>query len=608
MKHFYKKLTSVAVISATIISTSFAGDLRKSVCFIRESSNVIDTTKLNTISSFLKDNGYLTASHRIKKYGGSSFSGSGFVFKNSKGECVVMTNKHVVNGTKLVDIIFENSDGKRKEFKSCIVVDTAKANDIAVVRLPKNFDCSLALPMHKENLKDGKDVFSAGYPAIGDKPVWQFAKGIVSNSKIRMEDLGYSDTVVAIQHTAAIDGGSSGGPLLIKVGDGYEVVGMNTWSARRRQTTNLSLFVSDVKNFADNTDMTPKAKSADASLASFEKEMEKFIDAFKKASYSDMQPYLADSITLSMNQGFFENSAKQMTTYEAVQLRSGDPMDGLRSMCIRAIVKTFKNPSTCTLNDVDVKNGIGTVSIKEKNGKITSLIWKQYNGAWKLADTNGVSFTEKSTKKKSTATAKRDNSSKKVYVDINSNLDNSIELGYGFGLTDNAINRFKFEWNHNIHVPFVFWGLGVQVSKDQYIFYKDIMDYYNNNTTYNDFEKVNTVEKTFTAVGLEFPLGFTCPIVVNQIFRIMPYVKGAVGFNIYTDLDVDSNVFRGLCGGLKFGYKLPSDNFVFISGEYRYRKTSNDTEHFIVQDIAMSADDPNLNKFKSFMINIGLNF
>ena len=283
-------------------------------------------------------------------------------------------------------------------------------------------------------------------------------------------------------------------------------------------------------------------------------------------------------------------------------------MDGLRSMCIRAIVKTFKNPSTCTLNDVDVKNGIGTVSIKEKNGKITNLIWKQYNGAWKLADTNGVSFTEKSTKKKSTATAKRDNSSKKVYVDINSNLDNSIELGYGFGLTDNAINRFKFEWNHNIQVPFVFWGLGVQVSKDQYIFYKDIMDYYNNNTTYNDFEKVNTVEKNFTAVGLEFPLGFTCPIVVNQIFRIMPYVKGAVGFNIYTDLDVDSNVFRGLCGGLKFGYKLPSDNFVFISGEYRYRKTSNDTEHFIVQDIAMSADDPNLNKFKSFMINIGLNF
>ncbi len=320
-----------------------------------------------------------------------------------------------------------------------------------------------------------------------------------------------------------------------------------------------------------------------------------------------MQPYLADSIALSMNQGFFENAAKQLTTYEVSQLRSGDPMDGLRSMCIRSIVKTFKNPSTCTLNDVDVNNGVGTVSIKDKSGKITNLIWKQYNGEWKLADTNGVSLSEKSTKKGSTAAPKADNSFKKVYVDINSDLDNSLEFGLGFGLTDNAIFRIKFEWNHNIRVPFVFWGIGMQASRDQYTYYEDIMDYYNDYTTYND-EYVNTFLKPLSAAGFEIPVGLTCPIVVNQKFRIMPYVKAAVGFNIYTDLEVDPNVFRGLYGGLKFGYKMPSDNYVFISGEYRYRKTSNDTEHFIVQDIAMSPDDPNLNKFKSFMINIGYNF
>ncbi len=292
MKQFYQKLASVAIMSATMISVSFAGDLRESICFIRESSNGKDTTKLNTVSSFLKENGYLTASRRIKEYGGSSFSGSGFVFMNSKGECVVMTNKHVVNKTKLVDIVFENADGKKKEYKGCAVVDTAKANDIAIVRLPKDFDCSLALPMHKSNAKDGDEVFSAGYPAIGDKPVWQFAKGIVSNSKIRMEDLGYSDTVMAIQHTAAIDGGSSGGPLLMKIGDNYEVVGMNTWSARRRQTTNLSLFVNDLKDFADKTDMTQKANTIDASQASLEKEVEKFSTHLRKLPTAICSPTL----------------------------------------------------------------------------------------------------------------------------------------------------------------------------------------------------------------------------------------------------------------------------------------------------------------------------
>lgn len=91
--------------------------------------------------------------------------------------------------------------------------------------------------------KDGMEVYSAGFPGLAGKPLWQLGKGIVTNSSARIKELLNPDISVLIQHSAEVDGGNSGGPLLIaaKNSIGYEVAGINTWKATYRQNTNFAI-------------------------------------------------------------------------------------------------------------------------------------------------------------------------------------------------------------------------------------------------------------------------------------------------------------------------------------------------------------------------------
>jgi hypothetical protein len=95
--------------------------------------------------------------------------------------------------------------------------------------------------------EEGTDVFAAGFPGLGFEQIWQFSKGIVSNARMRLprdpvEDAEVNETRFGpfIQHTAPIDSGNSGGPLLVAqagVPIGYAVAGINARTATRRAAT-----------------------------------------------------------------------------------------------------------------------------------------------------------------------------------------------------------------------------------------------------------------------------------------------------------------------------------------------------------------------------------
>ena len=83
--------------------------------------------------------------------------------------------------------------------------------------------------------------------------MWQFAKGVVTNSSAKINDLLDSNISSLIQHSAQIDSGNSGGPLLIKSSNkiGYSVVGINTWKAFYRDSTNFAIPSSVIKSMIE---------------------------------------------------------------------------------------------------------------------------------------------------------------------------------------------------------------------------------------------------------------------------------------------------------------------------------------------------------------------
>lgn len=157
---------------------------------------------------------------------GSEYStGSGFVVRSDATGTYLVTNLHVVWGTKKVLV----DDPYTRHLYNAEVVATNKAKlgsagDLAVIRVK-----SLTLPVlhwgNSDSLVEGDTVISIGYPGrdvfnIYDTPT--ITDGIVS-ALHRDEQDGYGG--VWIQHQSIINHGNSGGPLLDLNG---HVVGVNT--------------------------------------------------------------------------------------------------------------------------------------------------------------------------------------------------------------------------------------------------------------------------------------------------------------------------------------------------------------------------------------------
>ncbi|MBE0671596.1 MAG: trypsin-like peptidase domain-containing protein [Anaerolineales bacterium] len=145
-------------------------------------------------------------------------SGSGF-FISDQG--YIVTNNHVVDGTKDVSIIL--SDGTEQ---SAVVVGTDPYSDIAVLKTDGTVPAIVTLG-NSELLKPGESVIAIGSP-LGDFKN-SVTVGVVSATG-RSIDTGQGYTVEGlIQTDAAINQGNSGGPLVNLAG---EVIGINNMIVR----------------------------------------------------------------------------------------------------------------------------------------------------------------------------------------------------------------------------------------------------------------------------------------------------------------------------------------------------------------------------------------
>jgi S1-C subfamily serine protease len=142
-------------------------------------------------------------------------SGSGVVVVN-RG--LILTSLHVVKGAGRIRVLF--ADGLESDAK---IVSEQPENDVAVLQaetVPD--DLSAATMRPKADLKPGDNVVAVGFP-FGIGP--SVTAGVVSGLKRQFKTTSGDFLSNLIQFDAAVNPGSSGGPLLNAAG---EVVGIVT--------------------------------------------------------------------------------------------------------------------------------------------------------------------------------------------------------------------------------------------------------------------------------------------------------------------------------------------------------------------------------------------
>ena len=199
----------------------------------------------NNIATYFEKRGDPQAAEFFRSYAESGSWGSGFIVVDKSGNNYIITNRHVVEQSENVDVVFENEDGSEKIFQDCPIVYTDNDIDLAVVQFPDNkrvfkrgFDFDTGLQ------RERTEVFSAGFPHLLNRPGWQLSAGIISNEKAYVPEMMDPDITYLIQHSATIDSGNSGGPLLIEDRSnplGYRVIGVNTWKITNRENVNFSI-------------------------------------------------------------------------------------------------------------------------------------------------------------------------------------------------------------------------------------------------------------------------------------------------------------------------------------------------------------------------------
>jgi len=149
-------------------------------------------------------------------------SGSGFVY-DSDGH--IVTNYHVIEGGDRVVVNFFDGTITRAE-----VVGTDPDSDLAVIRVDLPPDRLITASLgDSDTLVIGQTALAIGSP-FGQR--WTLTSGIISALDRTIQGLSQFSVGAVIQTDAAINPGSSGGPLLNLRG---EVVGVNTQILSERQ-------------------------------------------------------------------------------------------------------------------------------------------------------------------------------------------------------------------------------------------------------------------------------------------------------------------------------------------------------------------------------------
>ncbi len=154
--------------------------------------------------------------------GQTSATGSGVFFaedSTTNGSAYIFTNAHVVENSTSLEVLLSND-----VLVEGTLIGYDRNEDIAVVKIDKRDDYTIATLRHTDTLKIGEEVLTIGSP-IGEKYAQTATTGIISNLNIAITPDNSPVDLYLIQIDAALNPGNSGGPLFDKGGN---LIGINT--------------------------------------------------------------------------------------------------------------------------------------------------------------------------------------------------------------------------------------------------------------------------------------------------------------------------------------------------------------------------------------------
>jgi len=346
-----------------------------------------EKTKVTEIADYHALNGDHDFASVLKSLLEEKTWGSGFVHKANDGRMMLITNLHVVGPASTVDVSFDQGS-KEKQSIHCPVIYKDDYIDVAIIQLPD----SLSIPFNSIDFADsipdeGSDVWSAGYPGFENKPTWQLGKGIVSNRSVFLDGIGPHMASDFIQHSASIDRGNSGGPLLIRSTSEppvYKVIGVNTRTAHNRQNTFFAVPLENLKAVLDKA-----AKSgADASDENFHTViLELMHDLHAKTAQKYLgQHYISDRMAMDEGWSIFKNHVVTMTVKDrsnAVEDFHSRSFNALKDAVFDYLFFAIP-PNWQVFLEKTEKSGNGWITYLRVESDTVLIQWGFEAGTWKI--------------------------------------------------------------------------------------------------------------------------------------------------------------------------------------------------------------------------------
>lgn len=542
---------SFALLLAVGMSfTVVAQSLRESVVVVTPTYSEKTQQFLSTFGKHLKSDGFYAAAEILNSYSKGIY-GSGFAYRDTiSGKVYIVTNRHVVDQASEVDIEVMSNDNTRK-IKNCQVVACDDALDLALILLPENETGDIVpLPLSVASLQDGDNVFTAGYPGLAGKPSWQYGNGIISNASLTLESLVSDSKSRFIQHTAPVDAGSSGSPLLIKTDNsitGHSVIGINTWKANGRENTNLAIPASAI------IELIGKSVAQPASNDSINlKERAQGLTAAVKETYKSVIPYVSYGFVSEISASTFYDliiqSSDNAQTAIKESYEQGKPLDGIRIGIADIICQKFvkKDYKFNRIASIDADKHTAIVEYKSDN-KTINTEWELEQGSWRIKGADNMNKT-----------------------DIE---PNGISQTYGFGTSIYANVGFPF----NKDYYGMLYNISFKRTIATFLTYELGIGAFNAKTTGIEWDYTNPkapvevpVTNNHTMADINIGIGGQLPIKCSVIY-IVPYVKGIGGLCAGKEI---LGINYGVNAGLEFAYKFGYQRYVLLNVGYLHRWTS----------------------------------
>lgn len=599
-----KFLLSVVLCVCGIFTINAQQDLKKSVCVVKQNYTDAEKEAFEKTASTLFSNSYMSAARRLRK--GLGGFGSGFLYRADNGKLYIITNKHVVRDAKSVQLTFK-AEGGDKTISNCNVIAKSDSMDIAVVEFPATETGFVPLSFDADRVVDGTNVWSAGFPGLGDEPAWQLGNGVVSNDNLVNMELTDSVHIAVIQHTAQVDPGSSGGPLLVlkentkrESGDKsvalkeYKVVGMNTWKAFRRENANFSLMAKDILKVVNNLGTVSSSMKNDDEVG-LQNQVEKFIESFNKSSI-EMSAFISNKMATSLSEDQLTAMLKNISTNANNSLRDGDAVDGLKIIVADNIKSQIRTLSDLKVGSLSTNGDSGTVTFTYRKKQYTSS-WEKNSDGWQLTSTDII---------KTDVNGNRAVESGFRVLDLDG--CGNVSLDFMFPLMDTYYFEDEFWSEKADYTDKTKFGISYAHFFSRFVNWNASFDYgmverHNTDIVYYNMDNEYTVEETTTDLKyftLVSGFGAQCPMAVNR-FYFAPDVKAQIGFrngigNFLHDSDHDMGFLACVEATFNVGFMFSDESVIYIGGGINRKK------------ILSELSDNSLDKLKYFVLRIGYVF